>query len=1092
MISSDSHHREQAQSGAHSRQNSPLEFGQNVDRSARERFTVRASESPRLAQNAGDTRSRRPLNGTQSPRSPGFQQTSWTQSPSGNTATEDFSMRSSPRHQTQPGLAALLALTAALLASQAQANEAREVNRVLDVQVAKSPQGSHVMINGTQEPVFTVFRLDEPARVVIDLSNADVSKIAKKGKISGAGEVLGINATQFDDARARVGRLVVEIEEGSRYDVQATASGLQIDLGPASGKAIAAKAPAQNVSSNAVQAANSKAANSKAASSESNTKTANAKTQPAANSSASAKVPGHDDKVVRVDRDILDGVQGGSALVDVQVKKVGQVVEVELVANGPIAAYQLLELRSPARLALDLDGFKTFPSKLGKRSQSSVKDVRIGRHEGHLRVVVEVEGERMPTHDVVRTARGLKVVVGGVAAVASRSSAPKHEASPAAAPRMEESKSAQAAPAKSKAAPQGAIAAKGEAKSAKTVATTASASSISSSSAKADANSNSNPNLNPNTNSKIDSNTVAIRGVDLSGHGRSSRVVITAEKPMSTRVVEHSGGGWTLVLENATLPAELERRLDASALEGPIAQLAAYNQPSASGMPQVRIVASSKKSESSASARLSTTRVGPSHAVVWTFTGEGPRQLAMNTGKSASGVSGGFAGEAPAYAKSAAPRASEEGKYVGKRVDFTAKDLDIIQFLQAIGEVSKRNIVTADDVRGTVSLRLRNVPWDEALDIVLRTKGLGMQEIGNIIRIAPAEKLRAEREAAARDAKVKSELEPVKVRLIPVNYAEASEMAARVESVLTGRGNVNVDSRTNVLIVTDVVDSLAKAELLVRNLDTQTPQVLIEARIVEAQTTFTEQLGIQWGGSAGMSPATGNPTGLVFPGVVQIAGAATDTRTPREGVSAEPNFAVNMPAPVGANSGGGVGMIFGSAGGSAVLNLRLTANEVNGTIKTISAPKITTLDNQPATISQGISVPFSQVSAAGVNTAFVEARLSLDVTPHVTSDGAVLLNIKAQNNQPNPQLTGANGQPSISRREASTNVLVQDGDTTVIGGIYTRRNSLDKGAIPYLSKIPVLGGLFRKHSGTDDRTELLVFITPRILNRQESVVANNL
>jgi type IV pilus assembly protein PilQ len=197
-----------------------------------------------------------------------------------------------------------------------------------------------------------------------------------------------------------------------------------------------------------------------------------------------------------------------------------------------------------------------------------------------------------------------------------------------------------------------------------------------------------------------------------------------------------------------------------------------------------------------------------------------------------------------------------------------------------------------------------------------------------------------------------------------------------------------------------------------------------------------------------------------------------------------PNFAVNLPAPVGENVGGALGFVFGSAGGALQLNLRLSAAETEGTIKTISAPRVTTLDNNTARISQGVSIPFSQTSAAGVNTTFVEARLSLEVTPHITQDGSILMAINASNNQPDPANTGANGQPSIQRKEAVTQVLVKDGDTTVIGGIYVRRGSTRTNSVPFLSKIPVLGFFFRQTNDTDERQELLIFITPRILNRQ--------
>jgi type IV pilus assembly protein PilQ len=321
-----------------------------------------------------------------------------------------------------------------------------------------------------------------------------------------------------------------------------------------------------------------------------------------------------------------------------------------------------------------------------------------------------------------------------------------------------------------------------------------------------------------------------------------------------------------------------------------------------------------------------------------------------------------------------------------------------------------------------------------------------------------------------------------------VNFARAADMSGRIKDVLTERGSVSVDERTNVLIVKDVQEALVRAEGLVRNLDTEIPQVLIESRIVEASSNFNKALGVQWGGGAAFTQATGNPTGLVFPNNVGAKGGISDGAT--SGTASTPNYAVSLPAAVGDGSGGALGLMLGSAGGAFNLNLRISALENNGVVKTISAPKIATIDNKEATIGQGISIPFSQVSASGVNTTFIEAKLELKVTPHVSADGSILLKIKATNNAPNPQLTGANGQPSISKREAETEVLVKDGETTVIGGIYTRSTANRTAQVPFLGNLPIIGWFFRNHTEQDDHTELLIFITPRILNRQATPVAS--
>ncbi len=558
-----------------------------------------------------------------------------------------------------------------------------------------------------------------------------------------------------------------------------------------------------------------------------------------------------------------------------------------------------------------------------------------------------------------------------------------------------------------------------------------------------------------------------VKAVDLRTDEGKTRVLVVLDQPVKFEVTRPDPATAVLTLHGAALPERLERNLDASALGGPVTMLSSYRSPGAPG--EVKIVASTRPGTPDSIDAVK-------GALTWRF--GGPQPVAQGQATQAA-------------AKAGASTELDDRNYTGRRVDFNVKDIDIKNLLGAVAEISKKNIIVADDVKGTVTIKLRNVPWDQALDIILKSKGLGREEVGNIIRVAPIATLRAEQKEAADAAKNSLALQPLRVRLIPVNYADAKNLVDKLKDTLTDRGTVSVDARTNTLIVKDVQEALLRAEGIVRNLDTQTPEVLIESRIVEAATSFSRQVGIQWGGNVSFAPTTGNPTGLVFPNIVQAAGAADDSSAPIGGLSGitTPNFAVNMPAPIGVNSGGGIGFVLGSAGGAANLNLRLSAAENSGTIKTISSPRAVTLDNVESSIGQGVSIPFSQTSAAGVNTTFIEARLELRVTPHVTQEGSIQMKVQVTNNQPNPQLTGANGQPSISRREARTEVLVKDGDTTVIGGIYTRRNSEAWNEVPLLSRIPILGWLFKKKAVTDDRTELLIFITPRIVNRSQSVVA---
>jgi len=438
-------------------------------------------------------------------------------------------------------------------------------------------------------------------------------------------------------------------------------------------------------------------------------------------------------------------------------------------------------------------------------------------------------------------------------------------------------------------------------------------------------------------------------------------------------------------------------------------------------------------------------------------------------------------------------RARGSRRYRGRRIDLDFHNADIHNILRLIAEVGGVNIVTSDDVSGTVTIRMRNVPWDQALDVILQAKGLGMVRRGNLIRVAPLQTLEKERELAIARQKQQVELAPLETRLIPVSYATADDLSPRVQELLTTRGNVSVDERTNVLIVRDTIDSLDDVEELIRTLDTQTPQVLVEARIVEATSQYVRDVGIQWGGNVLASTATGNPTGLVFPSSVGVTGGNYDQNTPTQGLTpfapnvATPNFAVNLPATTNTGSGGALGLTLGSLGGTVNLAVRLSAAEATGVVRIISSPRILTLDNHEAHIAQGTLIPYSQISAQGVQTAFQEAKLELRVTPHVTADGSVSMHVKVTRDEPDFTRTSARGDPTILKREAETDLLIEDGHTAVIGGIYTRNTGRNVDQIPFFGDIPILGVLFQRRRVRDERNELPIFLTPRIVNRAEAL-----
>lgn len=417
--------------------------------------------------------------------------------------------------------------------------------------------------------------------------------------------------------------------------------------------------------------------------------------------------------------------------------------------------------------------------------------------------------------------------------------------------------------------------------------------------------------------------------------------------------------------------------------------------------------------------------------------------------------------------------------YRGQLVSFDFKDADVRDVLKVLADLSGFNFVVSQDVKGAVTLKLTNVPWDQALDVVLEDARLGALVEGNVIKIAPLKTIQARQNEIQQAASSKEQLEPLVTRQIFISYAKGEELKPLIDTVLSKRGELKIDTRTNSILVTDTEPRVAQIEELAKSLDTRTPQVLIESRIVQATLDFTRQLGVQFGTNYKASAATGNPTGAFFPSSIQAGGVGVGKPGPFGNIGQ--NFIVDLPAAVGTGAGGALGVVLGSLTGAFDLDIRLSALESRGDGRILSSPRVLTLDNQAARIEQGVSIPFLSVSAAGTQTQFVDATLRLEVTPHVTNDGRVLMSIKVTDNAPDPSLVGANGQPAIRRNEAESQVLAMDGETIVIGGIFTRTTTENLAGIPWFSRIPLLGWLFRNTQNVDQRRELLVFITPRIV-----------
>jgi type IV pilus assembly protein PilQ len=443
--------------------------------------------------------------------------------------------------------------------------------------------------------------------------------------------------------------------------------------------------------------------------------------------------------------------------------------------------------------------------------------------------------------------------------------------------------------------------------------------------------------------------------------------------------------------------------------------------------------------------------------------------------------------------------ADEKKEYTGERLTLNFQDIDVRSVLQLLADTSGQNIVVSDSVTGNLTLRLQNVPWDQALDIVLRTKGLDKRRQDNVIIIGPTEELANREKAELAAHKEVQDLSPIRSEFMTVNYAKVADLAKMIRptgagaagggknTLLSNRGSLSIDERTNTLLVQDTAENLAEIRRLVQTLDVPVKQVLIECRIVVVSDTFERDLGAQFGitsaqknGNNGLLAVTGSGAGADT--IVQSA-ITNLSKGPSPFPVATPALAnrymVNTPA---ANTNGSIGVSL--LAGSYLVDLALSAAENEGKSETISSPRVITANQKQAVILQGTEIPYQESASSGATTTqFKNAVLSLKVTPLITPDNRVILDLDVSDDTVGQQVTSATGGtvPSIDTRQIQTQVLVGDGQTVVLGGILETTKSYSANKVPWLGDIPVLGNLFKSTTNINNKTELLIFITPKIL-----------
>lgn len=537
------------------------------------------------------------------------------------------------------------------------------------------------------------------------------------------------------------------------------------------------------------------------------------------------------------------------------------------------------------------------------------------------------------------------------------------------------------------------------------------------------------------------------------GEGGEGRVVVTISNPNTVMDMMRRGDQVLITLQDTTIPENLERRLDVMDFGTPVRTVDSFTNGN-----DVRIVVTGTD--------------------MFEHLGyQADNRITLDVKK--------FVKTTEEIQK------KKKEEYTGERLSLTFQNIEVRAVLQLIADFTGINMVTSDSVSGNVTLRLKNVPWDQALDIILKTKGLDKRQKGNVMLIAPAAELAAQEKLELESQKQVIELAPIISETIQVNYAKAGEIIKILEtkgnSLLSERGNVSVDQRTNKILIQDTAQNIDAVVALVEELDIPVRQVLIESRIVLVVNSYEKELGVRFGISSETTSSSGNSRAAV-------SGSGFESAQVVEGTDPVPDYPtrLNVDLPV-VGAAGAIGLAIGKLPFGTLIDLELSAAESEGMTEIISSPKVITSDQHKARIITGQEIPYLESSSSGAATiAFKEAVLKLEVTPSITPDDRVnmdLLVTKDSADYANQIFIGAVGfgAPPINKQEVETRVLVDNGETIVLGGVYEQTKSNSVTRVPFLGDLPLVGFLFRNKFEDDSKSELLIFITPKIVKQDITI-----
>ena len=991
--------------------------------------------------------------------------------------------------------AALLAVGTAGCAGSgsATAQASAKDQGVFDVQIEYDGADTIVMLTGIEHPVFTAYGQPSPERVIIDLSSSTDHAIAPIMVNDGLVAEVSVSSYSLEpetaerrvQSRSRrqrrsrtekgseMTRVEVLLEVPADHEVRLVPGGLRVRISA-----------------------------DRDASADWTDETQTVSFDPWEVNEAQGST-----EIVEIAAEPTPATQ----FIGVEVEETSDGILLKLRANGLISSVMTFTLDDPARLVIDLidleNGGDLSTMELGSEL---VSRIRVGEHADKIRVVVDGGSASDPFDGrrVVPTPAGLMVALGRGeeidAALAMATDSPTVVSTPIELTEAEGTEVAGSWPAESDAAAEPAADEEG--------ASELEMDSVATEIAQADAESTSMPTWadpvdapvegldgsEPESDgsgvSELGLPLAAIYGIEFDSQDNRDRIVVLSDSPVEYKLFEPSAGTLIVSLVRAKIDPEAAVRITPEQ-GGPVSLVTAFDQPEMEE-PEVRLVV-----QRAANLKPQISRRGSLLIIDFPNGGAVAAALPVMTQDQAMAAQANLDAVPASIPRAAAvddsqwvsaaqdpesiPTAFASGssidvltpgglapdkQYRGRRISLDFKDVDIADVLRLIAEVSELNVIAGDDVKGQVTVRLVDVPWDQALDVVLLTKGLGFMRVGNILRIAPSLVIKQEEEMRLQERRSKERLEDLIVKLQPVNYADVGEIAKMVEQLLTpDRGTVTTDVRTSTLIIKDIPSVIAEATALIKAIDTQTPQVLIEAKIVEASLDFSREFGSFWGFGLDLG-----------------ARAAMHQENPLNSLGQNQFiFGPQVGVPITANPTGLFNVATGLLHDTFNLDFQLQAAEVNGDGKVISSPRLVTLDNKKATIEQGVSIPFQTFENGDAQLEFVDAVLKLEVTPHITANKSIIMKISVKRNAPDDSVFTLTGSPAISKNQIKTETLVKDGQTLVLGGIYVLDSAQRKASVPYLHKIPLLGALFRSDEVSDSRKELLIFVTPRIIVPEE-------